>query len=473
MSLERDSAAIGALIATGVSRRDVMLMVLAPSAIVALVGGAIGYLLSLAFPLEEVAASEGFYSIPYIPIISHPAILAYCLLAPVLVCTIINALQIRKQLGKTVLSLLRGEPDASVRRGDILAQRLGGDNSHAVHILSHLFREKGIVVAMLVGTVLAAIIFMLGRGVGAYCGSIEQRLPEEVRYQYVYELPEEQSVPPAQGSIALKHAFAVEDHGFVRDIDFIGIKQDNPYFDVDADALDGGIAMSTATASRFGLSEGDEFTVYNGVTGEEHTFLVKQMTDYSVALSVFMDIDDMRALLGENDASYNTVFSDEPLNYPKSQLKNALRKIDYISPLEKLGPVVASSRDTFYLLAILLYVVTMLYLMRFAVTRGIREIGVLCSLGFHAGEICVIFTMGMIVLSVLVAAVGLWIAYGISQLLMPYLVASTPIGLMIDYPLSEFLVNMLFACCVIALSFALAAWSVRKFDIVQFLRSRE
>ena len=97
-ALDKQSPSIGALLALGVNKRDIFPVLLLPFAIVAVAGGIVGFIFSRIFTLETVAGSEGYYSVPHIPMITHPLIFLYCVIMPPVVCTAINLFLIRKKL---------------------------------------------------------------------------------------------------------------------------------------------------------------------------------------------------------------------------------------------------------------------------------------------------------------------------------------------------------------------------------------
>jgi putative ABC transport system permease protein len=264
-----------------------------------------------------------------------------------------------------------------------------------------------------------------------------------------------------------------EDHGYIRNVQFIGVEDGAPYFDVQVEGLDGGVVISTAVASRYGLGVGDTLSVFDPLTSEEHTFEIKGTTDYSVQLSVFMDIGDLRSLLGKEGIAYNTAYSDAPLGFEKAQLDGSATKEQLIAPVEQLGPEVQGSRDSFYALAILFYAVMMVYLIQFAVVRRRRDAASLAAIGYGNGELIWFLAGKLLIVACASALVCLLVGYEISVLLMPTLVASTPIGLMIDYPLPEYLLHLACALAIIALAAFLGLRRIAHTDNLYYLRNRE
>ncbi len=447
-SLDKQSPSIGALLAMGVKKRDIYPMLLLPFAMVAFVGGLAGFILSCVFPLAELVESEGFYSIPQIPMVTHPLIFAYSALMPPFICTLINLLLMRKKMAQSAGSLLTSSRESTNGSG-------------------------GIVLSIVVGSLLAVSVFMMGRGVGSYSATVAERIPVEVKYEYAYALAEEQTKVPAGAQGAFTYTFAAENYGYVRDIPFIGIEPTNTYFDVPVADLDGAVIISSAVASRNGLQAGDELSVFDPLTGEAHTFNIKGVTDYNAQLTVFMDIDDLRSYLGRDGVAFNTVYSDVPLDFSGDQLLGATTKEGLIASVNKLEVEVESSRNVLWALAILFYGVMMVYLIQFAVVRKRRDIACLSALGYTSGELTWMVTSKLAALACVSAAVSLYVGYRISLLLMPVLVASTPIGLLLDYGLPEFLVHLTGAVAIILLSVLFGFIRIARTDNLYYLRNRE
>ena len=448
-SLDQQSRSIGALLAMGVKKRDIFPMLLLPFALVAFAGGLAGFGLSRVFTLEEMGGATRYYSIPEVPMITHPLIFLYCAVMPPVVCTLVNLMLIRKKIAQPVVSLLTSSGEG----------KKGG--------------TKGIIAAMAVGSLIAATIFMAGRGVGLYCTTVKERLPEEIRYGYVYELGGEQTECPAGAHGAYRYTFSTEDHGYIRDIQFLGVEDGNPYFGAQVAELDGGVVISSAVATRFGLRPGDTLEVTDPLTMEPHRFDIRGVTDYSLMLTVFMEIGDLRAYLQKDGIAYNTFYSDTPLPFRKDQLFSSATKEELISPLEALEPEVQSSRNLFCLLAVLFYSVMIIYLVQFIVVRSRRDIACLSAFGYRAGEQLRFAADRLIAVACISGAVCLFLGYRISLLAMPYLIAATPIALMIDYHLPEYLVHFAGMLVIILAAVLLGLKRVAGTDSLYYLRSRE
>ena len=79
----------------------------------------------------------------------------------------------------------------------------------------------------------------------------------------------------------------------------------------------------------------------------------------------------------------------------------------------------------------------------------------------------------LIPLACVSAAVSLYVGYRVSLLLMPTLIASTPIGLLLDYSLPEFFAHLAGAVAIILLSVLIGSIRIAHTDNLYYLRNRE
>ena len=60
----------------------------------------------------------------------------------------------------------------------------------------------------------------------------------------------------------------------------------------------------------------------------DYAFTIDGIADYSVGLSVFMDIDSMRELFGQDEDYYNMLLSDTELDIDSGRVYSVTTKAD-------------------------------------------------------------------------------------------------------------------------------------------------
>mgnify|MGYP007038233113 CR=1 FL=1 len=65
---------------------------------------------------------------------------------------------------------------------------------------------------------------------------------------------------------------------------------------------------------------GDKITLEDKTMDLNYTSTITGISDYSVGFTVFMDIDSMRELFGEDEDYINVLYSDEKLDIEEGRL---------------------------------------------------------------------------------------------------------------------------------------------------------
>lgn len=81
----------------------------------------------------------------------------------------------------------------------------------------------------------------------------------------------------------------------------LGITKDNPFFDVSLQDSKSDVAISSALAQKYALKKGGVFVVEDEDEKMHYAFTVNDITQYSTGFYIFMDIDCMREMFGEED----------------------------------------------------------------------------------------------------------------------------------------------------------------------------
>ena len=81
-------------------------------------------------------------------------------------------------------------------------------------------------------------------------------------------------------------------------------------------------------AEKYGLKKGDVFAVDDEEAKMHYAFTVHDITQYATSFYIFMDIDCIREMFGEDEDYYNQVFSDKELDIPTGRLYGVTTKKD-------------------------------------------------------------------------------------------------------------------------------------------------
>ena len=468
-AIEKESASIGALYAMGVKKYEVILMYLAPSTIVAFVSGLLGWLASVYFGVAALISNSDYYCIPNAPIRTSPAIFAYCVLMPPAVCFFVNLIRLNKCLSETPVSLLKGTFDTNDKG------RKNYGSKHGIMfdlIYARFIKDMGLFFVLFIGSLVAGIIYMLGLGVGQFVGNIEDRLPQEINYEYVYDLLEDTTEASTIGESVYKKVFKISNMDYVADVQFIGLNSASKFFNVNTDDLNGKIIISDGLASRYGFKENDELNVFDDVTGKEYTFTIASIADYKVMYTAYMNIEDLRNLLGKGEV-YNSVYSDEVCDYKQAELLGSYKRIDFIKPVESLKPESQSMSIFFIVVSIFFYAAMVIYIVRFSISGAMRHIAIHSVLGYSRKELLMIFLSSTAVFSIVCGTIGLIVGFWFSKMAVNYLLATTAVGIFLKYSVIEFIRDVAVVILIYVLAVTTASRQITSIHELDYVRANE
>lgn len=434
-AIEKESASIGSLYAMGVKKTDVIIMYLAPPTLISFVAGFLGWLASIWFSAAKLISNSDYYCVPYVPIQTSPFIFIYCVLIPPIVCFLINFVRLNKLFSMAPVALLKGTFNNDTRK---YKSRGNGRGILLDLIFSRFTKDIGLCAVLLTGSLVSGMVYMLGIGIGQFVSNIEERLPQEINYEYVYDLMEESDEPLTSGEAVYKKVFKIGDTDYMSDIQFLGLESTGEFFHVDTSDLNGKVLISSAVASHYGLKENDSFTVYDDLTGEAYTFPIAGVADYDVMLTAYMNIDDLRSRLGKGKV-YNSIYSNEVCDYSPSELLGSYKREDYLKPIKSFKLESGRMRIFLITVSLLFYLAMVIFIVRFSVNGGMHQIAIHSVLGYSNRELQLIFLSSTAVFTVLCGIIGLLTGFRFSNIVVRYLMNTTPVGIHLSYSVINFI----------------------------------
>lgn len=324
--IQSESSVIGALYALGVKKKDLMAHYITLPTVISFLGGLTGAAVGMSgFGSSwQMSDSYEYYSLPWFGRVIPPYLIIYALVMPPVVSLIVNYLVINKSLSRTALSLIRNEQKIS-RSKDI---RLGDMPFMRKFRIRQMIRERRTAFTIIAGMMISLLIFMMGMDCYVLCESVGRLSVEDTRYEYLYSFKYPEKEVPAGGEEAFVRTLKKESFGYTLDITVMGTDGDNPFIDVKPVRGKNKIVASDAVTLRYGLKKGDKLILTDNADDTDYAFTIADIVPYSVGLTVFMDIDSMRDLFGEDEDYYNVVMSDRELDIEPGRLYSVTTKGD-------------------------------------------------------------------------------------------------------------------------------------------------
>ena len=144
---------------------------------------------------------------------------------------------------------------------------------------------------------------------------------------------------------------------------------------------------------------------------------------------MFMDLDNMRTLLGEEDDYYNVVFSEKALNIPAGRLYSTVTRADIIKSSGVFTEMMAPMVIMFTVVSIFIFAVVLYLMMKVMVDRSSFHISLFRVFGYRMKEIRKLYLNG----NFYIVAIGTLLCIPLSKWMMnemyPVLVSNVACGI--------------------------------------------
>ncbi len=470
-SIESESSIIGTLYSMGVKKNDLMLHYISLPVVVAFVSGLIGILVAATGVMAPMIAesSYAYFSIPEFEFEVPEYLWIYSLVCPPLMAIIVNVIVISSKLNKTALSLIRNE----TKQGRNKKINLKKMNFVSAFRIRQMLREMRSTIAVVLGMFLSLLVFMMAVNCYILCTNISKDYEKDTKFEYMYNLKYPTKEPPKDSEAAYAYTCKKKTMGYNFDITILGIDDDNPYFDVETTDSKVDVVISSAFAQKFGLKKGEELVLTDDEKEVKYAFRIADITNYSSGFYVFMDIDEMRDMMGESKDYYNVVFTDKLIDIEPGRVYSIVSKADVVKGSEVFVSLMMPMIYVLSTASIIIFCVVMYLMMKVMIDRSSQNISLIKVFGYRRKEIRKLYLDG----NFYVIAVGALISLPLSKFCMnkmfPFMISNVACGLNVKAPLAFYVVAFII---VLILYFVINTVLVRrldKFTPAEILKNRE
>ena len=470
-NIESESSIIGTLYSMGVKRRDLLLHYITLPVVVAFVSGLIGVLVASTGVLAPTIAksSYSYFSIPRFEFNIPGYLWIYSVICPPVMAAVVNVLVIRSKLNRTALSLIRNES----KQRSIKKVELKGFDFISSFRIRQMLREIRSTLAVVLGMFLSLLIFMVGVNCYSLCINIADDYKKDVKFEYMYTLKYPEEVPPEGSETAFAYSCKKKALGMNFDVLLLGIDDDNPYFDVKPGDSKTDVIISSAMAQKFDLSEGEEFVVNDEDKEVKYAFTVKEITEYSPSFYIFMDIDVMRDMMGENSDYYNVIFSDKELDIDPGRVYSTTDKNDIVKGASVFTSLMMPTIYVLVFASVTIFSVVMYLMMKVMIDRSAYNISLIKVFGYKRKEVRKLYLDGNFYTVALGALLIIPLAKITMNKLFPFMVRNVACGLNVSTPKLFYVIIFM---AIMILYFIINSLLVRRIDKctpAEVLKNRE
>ena len=470
-SIESESSIIGTLYSMGVTKNDLLTHYITLPVVVTFIAGLLGALVASTGILAPMIAesSYAYFSIPVFTFHIPLYLWVYSVAVPPIVAVIVNVLVIRSKLNRTALSLIRNE---SKQKG-IKKINLKGMNFVSAFRIRQMLREMRSTLAVVLGMFLSLLVFMIAVNCFVLCTNIAKDYKEDTKFEYMYNLKYPEEEVPEGGEAAYAYTCKKNAMGFNFDVTILGIDKENPYFDVKPGDSKTDIVVSSSFAEKFGLKIGEEFVVTDDDKDLKYAFSVKEIADYSTGFYIFMDIDEMRDMMGESDDYYNVVFSDKELDIDPGRIYSITTREDIVKGSSVFTSLMMPMIYVISFASAIIFCVVMYLMMKVMIDRSAYNISLIKVFGYKRKEIRKLYLDGNFYIIAIGALICLPLAKLIMNKMFPFMISNVSCGLNVKAPISFFVVTYIVILLLYFIINAILVSRLNKFTPAEVLKNRE
>lgn len=441
--INEESSIIGTLYAMGMKRGALTLHYIMLPTLVTFIAGLVGMLLGFSsigvdFQMQD---SYLYYSVPKMDKVYPLYIIIYCIVMPPVISILVNALVIRKKLSRTALSLIKNEQESLVNGGSGVFAAMNNSSAGGkakgrrgkgfLREFSgrQMMRERRSVFTVVIGMVVALLIFMIGLDCFVLCNNVKEENLADINYEYMYIYKYPTEKVPEGGEACFAKNLSMNYLDYSLDVNVIGIDKDNPYYNFKTSGNKKDIVIASSTAQKYDLQIGDTFILDDTSEDTRYAFTVSDIVPYSIGLTAFMDIDEMRELFGESDDYYNMVLSDKDLRIDSGRLSSVTKRADIESAAGIFVDQMMSLIVILIAVSILIFIAVMYLMLNVMIDRASFGISLVKIFGYRMKEIRRVYLDGNFYAVMLGACIGIPVVKKIADMIYPYFIANTAMGM--------------------------------------------
>ena len=361
-SIDQESAVIGALYALGVKRKDLMRHYILLPTLISLIGGAIGTALAytkigVRYQMQD---TYYYYSLPDIAVQIRPYTIVYGVAIPPIICLVVTSLVIRKRLSRPVLTLLKNEQKAAKGK-DV---KLGNMKFMKLFRIRQILRERRTALTVVFGMFVSILLLVM----------------------------------------------SMEIYGYNFDVTVLGIKENNPFFDVTLSDSADKVTISSSISYKYGLKKGDVITLKDEENGKIYAFEIEAVTQYAPSFMVFLPYDKALDLFGEQDDYYNVVFADHDLGVESGRLYSTMTRDDVKKAAGIFSDQMRSMIITIGAVSALIFAIVLYLMMKVMIDRSSFSIALIKIFGYRNKEVKKMYLDGNFYIVLLGALVSIPLA---------------------------------------------------------------
>ena len=387
-NIESEAAIIGTLRASGYKKSEIVWHYLSPTIIIAIlssvVGNALGYTVMIK-PFEDLY--YGTYSLAPIDIKFNIEAFVTTTILPIIIMIVINWWMLYSKLSLSPLKFLRKDLHKKKQKK---ARKLPDFNFLTRFRLRVLMQNKVSYLILFVGIFISSFLLMFGMGLDPLIDNYVEEIDDSITYEYQYVLKEPIEIKNPETEKILSYSLKTwfELGKMDMSVSFMGISEDNIFFEgIDLSDKENEITISEPLAEKMNLKVGDEIVFKDDYYDKEYTLKVAHICQYKGSLTVFMKLDLINILLGNDVNTYNSYVSNEKLDIDEEYLVKYVTRADMVGTAKEMMAMFEGVLLIINIFSVIIYMILMYILTKTVVEKNAIPISFMKVFGYNDKEI--------------------------------------------------------------------------------------
>lgn len=471
--IREESSVIGTLFALGIRKSEIAIHYIILPVIITFISGLIGMCLGFSrlgveFQMKDV---YDYYSVPLFENIRPLYLIIYCCIVPPVISAVVNLIVINGKLSSTALSLMRNEDSRRIRDNDLSINEkkdfLKDFRSRQIR------RERRSLAAVVIGMAISLTLMLLGVSCYVLCNNVKEHNIRDAscEYTYVLKYPSKEIPEGAEECYARNLKYTYLD--YTLDVSLYGIKDDSRFFDARPSKSMNKVVIGNAVATKYNLKKGDMLILNDSSEDRCYAFEVEDITDYSIGLTVFMDIDSARDVFDAEEDEYNVLFSDSKLDIEEGRVLSVTTRSEIVDTAGIFVDQMMSLVIIMISISALIFVTVMYLMINVMIQRASTSISLVKIFGYRSNELRRVFMDGNFIVVAISALIGIPLCKIFVDKVYPLFIANTAMENDITYPWWLWIVLFAVVMTVYYLISQILLGKIKRIEPSQILKNRE
>lgn len=423
-TIEKESAVIGTLRASGYTRGELLRHYLLLPVVVTLIGAVLGNILGYTVFKDVIAEIYyGSYSLgPYVTLWNGYAFVITTVV-PCIIMVVVNIFILSKKLSLSPLKFLRR--DLSKKEKKKVA-KLPDFSFMTRFRLRVIFQNKSSYIVLFVGILFSNLILMFSLMLPPLLDNFKAEVIDNMicDYQYILKVPAETKTEGAEKYAVTTLETDFENSDTADEITVFGVDKDSKY--VDAGFVDrNSIYVSEGVLEKFGLKVGDNLNLKTKYDDNTYRFTISGTYKYPASLAVFMDIENFRNEFDKPDNYFSGYFSDKEItDIEDDYIASEITQKDLTVISDQMTDSMGGMFPLVTAFSVLLYMMLVYLLSKIIIEKNANSVSIVKILGYQNGEITRLYILSTAIVAILSVIISLPVCYLLMKWIYGVLISS-------------------------------------------------